>query len=213
MLKQAIEDYLLWMLDKGYSADTWKRKEYTLRCFSIYIKKQQIPWENIFTSCTIDAFIKQHTSQRYARQTTEGLWRYLLAQGKIKQQLTQKDPLPCIYEDYLLYYGAKVTPDKVKSVRKILFALNDYLLKENITLSMISISDLDGFLADYTATLSLKSRQNNRYSLIGFLRYLYYERGILKKKLAPLLTGARILIMLNHLNSCVSMKCMNYSKV
>ena len=53
MLKQAIEDYLLWMIDKGYSVDTWKRKEYTLGCFSFYIKKHHIPWENIFTSCIV----------------------------------------------------------------------------------------------------------------------------------------------------------------
>jgi len=191
MLKQAIEDYLLWMIDKGYSDDTWKRKEYTLECFFIYIKEHQIPWENIFTSCTVDAFIKQHTSHRYTRQATEGLWRYLLAQGKIKRQLTQKDYLPCIYEDYLLYYGAKVTPDQVKNVRRILSALNDSLLEHNIALSTMSISDLDKFLADYTAFFKPKVRQNNRHNLIGFLRYLY-ERRILKKNLAPLLTGARI---------------------
>lgn len=191
MLKQAIEDYLLWMIDKGYSEDTWKRKEYTLRCFSVYIKKQKIAWKNIFTSRTVDAFIKQHTSRRYARQTTEGLWLYLLAKGKIKQQLIQKAPLPSIYEDYFLYYGAKVTPNQVKSARKILSALHNYLVKLNIALSTMSISDLDKFLADYTATFNLKVRCNNRHNLIGFLRYLY-SRSILKKNLASLLKGARI---------------------
>jgi len=191
MLKQAIEDYLLWMIDKGYSEETWKRKEYTLRCFAVYIKKYQIPWENVFTSCTVDDFIKQHTSRRYAKQATEGLWRYLLAQGKIKRQLTQKDLMPSIYEDYLLYYGAKVTPNQVKSARRILSALNEYLLQHNIALSAMSISELDKFLADYTAFFKPRVRQNNRHNLIGFLRYLY-DRRILKKNLAPLLTGARI---------------------
>ena len=185
MLKQAIEDYLLWMIDKGYSEDTWKRKDYTLRCFSVYIKKHQIAWENIFTPITVDAFIKQHTSRRYARQATEGLWRYLLARGIINQQLIQKDSLPCIYEDYLIYYGAKVTPNQVKSARRILSALNDYLLEHNIALSTISITDVDKFLAGYTATFNLKVRCNNRHNLMGFLRYLY-AHGILKKDLASL---------------------------
>lgn len=191
MLKQAIEDYLLWMIDKGYSEETWKRKEYTLRCFFFYIKKHQIPWENIFTSITVDAFIKQHTSRRYAKQATEGLWRYLLAKGIIKQQLIQKNYLPSVYEDYLIYYGAKVTPNQVKGVRRILSALNDYLLEHNIALSTMSISDVDKFLADYTAFFKPRVRQNNRHNIIGFLRYLY-DRRVIKKNLAPLLTGARI---------------------
>jgi integrase/recombinase XerD len=191
MLKQVIEDYLLWMIDKGYCEDTWKRKEYTLRCFSVYIKKHQIPWDNIFTSSTIDAFKKQHTSRRYARQATEGLWRYLLSKGIINRQLIQNDPLPCIYEDYLIYYRAKVTPNQVKSARRILIALHNYLLKHNTALSTINIYDLDKFLAEYTATFSLKVRCNNRHNLIGFLRYLY-DRSILKKDLASLLKGARI---------------------
>jgi len=191
MLKQATEDYLLWMIDKGYCEDTWKRKEYTLRCFSAYIKKHQISWKNIFTSSTVDAFIKQHTSHRYARQATEGLWRYLLAKGIINRQLIQKEALPCIYEDYLIYYGAKVTPNQVKSARRILIALNDYLLEHNIALSTISITDVDKFLAEYTATFNLKVRCNNRHNLMGFLRYLY-AREILKRDLASLLKGARI---------------------
>ena len=81
-LKQAIEDYLLWMMDNGYSSEIWQRREYTLKCFSGYVKKHQISWENIFDSCTLDAFIKQHTSSRNARQSAEGLWRYLQAQGR-----------------------------------------------------------------------------------------------------------------------------------
>ena len=191
MLKQAIEDYLLWMIDKGYSVDTWKQKEYTLGCFSVYIKKHQIPWENIFTSCTVDDFIKQHTSRRYAKQATEGLWRYLLVQGKVKQPLIKKKPLPCVYEDYLIYYGAKVTFNQVKTARRILSALNYYLLEHNITLSTMNISNLDKFLADYTTFFKPRVRQNNRHNLIGFLRYLY-DRRLLKKNLATLLTGARI---------------------
>ena len=191
MLKQAIEDYLLWMIDKGYSVDTWKRKEYTLGCFSFYIKKHHIPWENIFTSCTVADFIKQHTSRRYAKQATEGLWRYLLVQGKVKQPLIKKKPLPCVYEDYLIYYGAKVAFNQVKTARRILSALNYYLLEHNITLSTMNISNLDKFLADYTTFFKPRVRQNNRHNLIGFLRYLY-DRRILKKNLATLLTGARI---------------------
>jgi len=192
MLKQAIEDYLLWMMDKGYSHELWQRREHTLGCFSAYVKEHQIQWENIFTSYTVDAFIKQHTSSQHARQSTEGLWRYLLAQRRIDQPLIEKKPLPEVYEAYLFYYGAKVLPDQVQEARKILSALNDYLRRHTIALLHITISDLDNFLALYTASFIPKVRQNKRYSLAGFLRYIYYERGILTKNLAPLLQGRRI---------------------
>ena len=147
MLKQAIEDYLLWMMDKDYSHEIWQRREYTLECFSAYVKEHQIAWENIFSSDTLDAFIKQHTSSRSARQSTEGLWRYLLAEGRIDQPLIKKKPLPEVYEAYLLYYGARVLPAQVQGARKILSALHDYLLKQNISLSHITHNSITKLLS------------------------------------------------------------------
>lgn len=189
MLEKAIEDYLGWMIDKGYPEDTWKRKEYTLRCFSSYITEHHIPWENIFTYRTVDAFIKQHRSHRDARQSTEGLWRYLLAQGRIKEPLIKKRPLPSVYEDYLLFYQTGVLHEQVQKARTILSALNDFLIKKNRELSEIKISDVDNFITGYTALHLPKERRNKRYCIAAFLRYLYYERRILTRDLAALLTG------------------------
>lgn len=192
MLKQAIEEYLLWMMDKGYSQELWQRREYTLECFSAYVTEHQIPWERSFNSCTLNGFIKQHTSSRSARQSTEGLRRYLVAQGRIDQPLIEKKLLPEDYEAYLLYYGTRVLPAQVQKARKILTALHEYLLKQNSTLSRITICDLDNFLALHTASCIPQVRQNKRYCLAGFLRYLYFDRGILTRNLAALLHGQRI---------------------
>jgi len=71
----------------------------------------------------------------------------------------------------------------------MLSALNDYLEEHHIPLSLIKIPDLDNFLALYTAPFVPEVRQRKRYDLRRFLRYLYYDRKILKKDLAPLLVG------------------------
>ena len=192
MLEKAIEEYLLWMIDKGYSHELWQRREYTLKCFSEYIHKHHIPWERTFHTCTLDGFMQHHTSSRSARQSTEGLWRYLQAQGKIDQPFKEKKPLPEVYESYLTFYGARVLPDQVQMARRLLTIFHEYLLKLGNTLSRITIGDVDNFLAFHTASTTPRVRQNKRSCLAGFLRYLYFERGILTKNLASLLQGQRI---------------------
>jgi site-specific recombinase XerD len=100
-----------------------------------------------------------------------------------------KRQLPDTYEEYLDYYGRRVLTDQLRHARKTLSALNDYLIEHHIPLSLIRIGDLDDFLALYTAPFTPEVRRNKRGDLRGFLRYLYYDRKILKKDLAPLLIG------------------------
>jgi len=185
MLKQAIEEYLLWMISTCYSEKTWKIAEYTLRRFADFTEK--LTWEEIFTHSTLRAFAERHTSSHSAGRFTRCLWRYLYKQGKVVEPLVRKKPLPEVYEDYLIYYGQKALPDKVHRIRKIFSAFHDYLTQNKKSLGAIKITDIDAFLARYSASFNPKVRQNERYNIQGFLRYLYLERKVLRKDLASLL--------------------------
>jgi integrase/recombinase XerD len=189
MLKQAIEEYLLWMIEAGYCRKAWNRTERILGYFLESVQSHRIPMSAVFTPSTLSAFEKEHKDKPYAGRRVRGLWQYLFRQGKINEPLKKKKQLPETYEEYLLYYGRRVLPDQVQGARKVLSGLNDYLAEHTIALCTLKIGDLDNFLARHTTTFTAKVRRNKRYYLQGFLRYLHYERKILKKDLAPLLVG------------------------
>ena len=189
MLDEAINDYLLWMISKGYSESTWRQAERVLNCFSHFVKKANISMENAFNLDTLQVFQKEHLSHVYA---VRGLWRYLYGQGRISQPLKQKPPLPDVYEEYLLYYGTlkNIHDHSIAHIKRVLSALNDYLKQESICLSEIKINDIDIFLAQYNSSYAPQTQRHNRSFVRGFLRYLYHVRKIVHRDLAPLLVGA-----------------------
>jgi len=113
--------------------------------------------------------------------------------GRIDQPLKipkpQNTPLPDIYEQYLLYHeqSLQVSRGHLRQVRRILLCFHEYLEKHSIKLSSVKIEHLDAFMARFK--VSLNTRKVYRYHLRGFLKYLYHERKIIKKDLAPLLIG------------------------
>ena len=192
LLEQAIRDYLLWMIDKGYTHQTWSLYERLLVHFSVYIDQQSIAWENIFTFETVEAFQKVCKITRVS-MAIRGLARYLHAQQRIPLPLKkQPHKLPCIYEEYLRYYAKtrQAGPEKTPGIRRVLTALHKYLTKEKIQLTAVRIEHLDAVLAEHNAELTPEIRRTRRSWLRGFLRYLYQVRGMLPKDLASLVVGA-----------------------
>lgn len=189
MLKQTIEDYLLWMIEAGYHQKTCREADIALGHFHDFVHRHKIPIISVFTHSTLGGFEKEYTDKCYAVRHVRGLWRYLFRNGVILEPLKKKKRLPDIYEEYFLHYGRSVLPKQVQNAGKTLSALNDYLEEHHIPLSLIKISDLDNFLALYTASFVPEVCQKKRYDLRRFLRYLYYDRKILKKDLAPFLVG------------------------
>ena len=156
MLKQAIEEYLLWMIEVGYGKETWRQAERILRYFHDFVQQHNIPLPSIFTHSTLSAFEKEYDDIRYAGQRVRGLWRYLFRNGVILKSPEKKKPLADIYEEYLFYYARRVLPGQVQHARKTLYALNDYLIEHNIPLSSIKIGDLDDFLATVGEQLGMQ---------------------------------------------------------
>jgi hypothetical protein len=90
MLGQAINDYLSWMISKGYSESYWEMNERAMRHFYTFIKERNIAWEMIFTHNTLQAF-QEERGKTYTF-AARGFWRYLYGQGRISQPLQKEKP-------------------------------------------------------------------------------------------------------------------------
>ncbi len=73
----------------------------------------------------------------------------------------------------------------------MLVAFNQYLLSHKIDLASLKIQQVDAFLAEFLAPFAAASCRIYRGRLRGFLKYLYHERHIIKRDLAPFVVSRR----------------------
>lgn len=193
-LDQAVEGYLKWMAENGYSESTQKAHKRGLNRFRAFINKRKYSFDQIFTKAAIWQFKK--TCRPDQLNAIYGLARYLFDQKKISRRVsaptTQMD-LPKIYEDYLFHdqQQRQWADRNAKQNRRVLCAFYEYLLKENIDLKALSIEDVDGFFARFFAPFKPSSQRAYRSKIRGFLTYLYRQRGIIKRDLASLIVAQR----------------------
>lgn len=97
--------------------------------------------------------------------------------------------LPDIYEQYFLYleHTREISQAQITSVRRVLASLHDYLENHKLSLTALKIEHLDAFMGEFKVAKT--TRRIYRCHVRGFLKYLYAERKIIKKDLAPLLVG------------------------
>ena len=192
-LEEASRDYLLWMISEGYTHSTWAIHEKALNQFIHFVKQNELLWDDIFTSKTVDDFLKDTTASSAA--AIRGLWRFLFHQRRIQKPLNKPtDPLADIYEDYLRYYETtrEASNNQMKHIRRVLLAFHDYLEKNEIPLSSIKIEHLDAFQAEFNQSFKPTTSKTYRSYLRGFLSYLCNKRKILHRDLAPFVVGAPI---------------------
>jgi site-specific recombinase XerD len=191
-LKQAVDDYLLWMISGGYADATIKNYEQILNHFVDFIACQKIGWDQIFSSANLHGFDQSTKTQLAA---VRGLCRYLVKQKTILAPVEkEKYPLPTVYEQYLNYYKTtrQAGNRRLKSIERILSVFHDYLEKEKIKLAMLTIEQIDAFFADFNRNFTAATCQVYRSIVRGFLSYLFHQRQILKRDLAPLVVGAHM---------------------
>ena len=122
MLEQAIDDYFLWTISRGYAQDTWKKHEMTLRRFLDYVDRKAIPHETVLTYDTLKAFRKENRLP-YRSSAITGLSRYLFEQRRIPQSIKEPgEKLPDIYEEYLLHYVRSRQPADIRYIKRVLSA-------------------------------------------------------------------------------------------
>jgi len=191
-LKQAVDDYLLWMISSGYADATIKNYEPILNHFVDFIACHKIGWDQIFSSANIDCF-DQGTKAELA--AVRGLWRYLVKQKRIVAPIEkEKYLLPNVYEQYLNYYATtrQAGNKRITSIRRVLFAFDGYLENTKIKLAALTIEQIDAFFAGFNANFTPSTCKVYRSIVRGFLSYLFHQRQILKRDLAPLVVGAPI---------------------
>lgn len=191
-VEKAIDDYLQWMISAGYKNATIYQYERILKHFLRFIAARKIASHAVFTFNTLEAFEKD-CGLCLCSIAVKSLARYLYRENRLAAPIAPPaERLPDTYEHFLLHYKntRQVAHNMLARIRSVLSALNDYLQKESIALSELKIEHLDDFLKTYNAPYATKSKAHNRSCLRIFLRYLYYEKNILPKDLASLLTAA-----------------------
>jgi len=189
-LKLAVSDYLLWMIDSGYADATIKNYERILNHFVDSTARHKISWDQIFSSANLHSFDQNTKTELTA---VRGLCRYLVKQKRIAVPIEkEKYPLPTAYEQYLSYYATtrQTGNRRIKSIRRVLSAFHDYLDNKKIKLTLLTIEHIDAFFVEFNYGFSAATCKVYRSIIRGFLSYLFHQRQILKRDLAPLVVGA-----------------------
>lgn len=193
-LRKAIEDYLLWMIENRYSEHTVKKYEHYLAAFADYAVSQHLSWDNVFEFETMQLFYESEKKDfRNGAYAIRVFSRYLYQKKEINCPITKpRQKLPEVYESYFTYIKTyrKLAQATVLRIKQVLKAFHAFTQAHTISLLRIKIEHIDSFFSSYNATYSPESRNSNRTCLRGFLKYLYYDRGILKKDLAPFVRGS-----------------------
>jgi site-specific recombinase XerD len=194
MLLQALLDYFEWLkaIEEPRGSRLSARYGQILIDFVIFSIHKDIVWKDMFTFDTFREF-RKYTVLKKTSHAIITLSGYLQERGRISQPLlipNYQVQLPLIYEQYLLYLEQtkEVSDGLVSGTRRVLAPFHDYLESRKIKLAALKIKHLDAFMAEFKVAKT--TLRTYRHHLRGFLKYLYQERRILKRNLAPLLVGA-----------------------
>jgi integrase/recombinase XerD len=194
MLVEAIVDYLEWerSIKAHHPHRPLIRDSFVLIDFLCFTTRKDMAWQDMFTLHTLKEF-SEFTSFKHASRVLTVLSGFLYSNRRLSQPLAiprRSILLPDPFDSYLHQQSHKASSNHLRNIRGVLSSFHTYLEKHGITLANLKIEDLDHFLAERKVARSTRSIY--RYCLRGFLKYLYRERRILKKDLAPLLVGPRM---------------------
>ena len=189
-LKEAVDDYLLWMISSGYADKSIQNYQQVLEDFVHFVACHKIDWDHVFFSENLEQF-DQITKRPLA--AVRGLCRYLAKHKRILAPIEkEKYQLANIYEAYLHYCATarQVSNKRIQSIRRVLAAFYDYLKNNKIKLTALTIEHVDAFFAEFNCGFSPATCRVYRSIIRGFLSYLYHQRQIIKRDLAPVVVGA-----------------------
>jgi len=185
-LVKAVADYLLWMIDQGYSHSTWLFYKRVLERFVEFAGDME--WETVFSMETMAAFGRYCGLVQF-EPPIRGLARYLYKHGRLARSMDTKEvALPGIYQRYLDYYqkSRQVCRRRVSNIRRVLALFCQWMTGQKRELSDFTIEDADRFQAEVSSAYGVATRKHHRCVLRGFLGWLYQQK-IIRRDLAPLL--------------------------
>jgi site-specific recombinase XerD len=192
-LSQWITDYLRSMVDEGYSPYTVEGHQRMLSRFEGFVAQKGAFADQAFSRDFLDLFFT-HCRLARARAAINGFIRYLAKVGLASSKGAASSDLPELFASYLHYHHRtrEAGPKTRMNIRKVLRDFSVFLNDEQIRIEELKIGDVDRFLREAGRDLSVKTRQDKRSILRGFLRYSHHERRLFKKDLAAQLKSAPV---------------------
>lgn len=189
-LDKAVSDYLLWLIDAGYTESTIYHYERMLIHFQNYIGSSADSLDVILSNQTITAYEKE-SALKACTVSVWGLTRYLFRQGELTElpSRTRKN-LPVLYETYLSdsQTNGLISAQRIAGCRKTLMLLSGWLTRQGCKLQQLRIEQVDHFLAKISKNYAPETMQRHRSSLRGFLNWLF-RNNITSRNLALLVVG------------------------
>lgn len=194
-LKETIPGYLEWMASKGYTQSTRRLYKVVLPHFLSFLQSGRYSWDEVFTRSTLSRF-RELKGRSYTVVATN-LSRYLHEQGRLPEPFKWRRPpapLEGPFKDYLHYRRKyhQAPEQTIRTTQRVLEVFVRHLKKHHMKLERLGIEHVDAFLAVFLKDFSDATRRNYRGHLRGFLSYLFHEKQILSRDLAPLVTGSPI---------------------
>lgn len=187
MLSDQINKYLLWMTEKGRASRTIESHESMLLHFKDFVRMDKSVNKDIFSKKYREKFYG-HCCLKKAPPAINGFIRYLQEQKLIPGF---KPALPDIFLSYLEYHRkVRQSGDKYNQhIGKVLIDFNMFLHANGMLLQDINIVTVDNFFSENKEIYSSSTCRDNRSVIRQFLRYLYFEKQILKKDLSALIVS------------------------
>lgn len=189
-LETWIEDYLLWMVDKGHSSQTIDSHERILKYFVSVAKKlnwtaesaiQQENRTNFLSDCPITK----------ASPAITGFADYLEKRGILEKS---DRALPEIFEHYMVWYRKtrQISDGRLQRIRKMLWEFHDWLQIRHMQFESLTINHVDEFLKFRNQGLAPRTCAETRGIIKGLLRYLHIDKNLLKRDLGSLIVSAPV---------------------
>ncbi len=191
-LTKWIEDYLLWMIDQGYSSRTIDSHDGILKHYNALTVKQGWSEKQAVALENRSLFLEECRLTKASGAMT-GFCRYLEKVG-ILEKASGPYQLPEVFEHYLAWHKkiSQTKDTRRKRIRKILWDFYVWLKESNIRLIALKIDHIDDFLKSRNQGLAPKTCSDNRTIVKGFLRYVYLEKKMLKRDLASMIVSAPV---------------------
>jgi site-specific recombinase XerD len=192
-LSQWITGYLRWMVGEGYSPYTVEGRQRMLSHFEGFVMQKGAMADQAFSRDFLDLFFTRCRLAR-VKAAINGFIRYLDGKGLASFQKTASTELPELFASYLHHHQRtrEAGPKTRMKIRKVLRDFSVFLDHGQIRMEELKIGDVDRFLREAGRDLSVKTCQDKRSILRGFLRYLHHEGRLFSKDLASQLKSAPV---------------------
>ena len=193
-LEKLTDEYLMFMIEKGFSDRTVGTHEWILRHFKTYAADLGLPGEKAVLPENRAAFLKRCKLTK-AHGVIVKFSRWLEETGVVEKPANDTAvPLPDVFERYMVRFRKirTVKDSRIIYIRKELGGFHVWLKDHRIRLCDLTIGQVDDFLRFRTQNLAPSTCSDIRCVLKGFLRYLHFEEKVVQRDLASMIVAAPV---------------------